>query len=317
MTKSIHIMTRLISIVTLIFITSVSSHAQLLYEISGNSSRAKSYIFATNRLADIQFLDSVPNLFKVYGRCDKVITEMAINDYEAIAALRTAALLPDSVRIEDWYSEDEYTRIDEALRLTMKLGLDKLGRMKPSYLTELYRNELLRRWLNYDEDRSMENFFQSVAAQQDRPIYSLDNTGEAIYMAFDREPLHWQMKELLKIVEYPEREIRLEKSILGFYRNGQLNELVYEASMPDNTSTLSYSDCKVYWQRNITWVKRLKPYLHEGHAFICLNALYLGGDEGLLAQLKEAGYKVQPFNRKTNPDSKPKKDKKIKPKDRN
>lgn len=291
------------------------SRGQLLYEVSGNSSRAKSYIFATNRLVDISFLDTVPNLFKVYGRSDKVITEMAINDYEAISALRQAALLPDSVVLSNQYSEDEYKQIDDALQLTLKMGLDKLGRMKPSYLTELYRNELLKRWLGYDEDRSSQNFFQTVAAQQDKPIYALDKTGEAIYMAFDREPLHWQMKELLKIVEYPEREIRLEKAMLGFYRNGQLNELVYEASMPDNTSTLSYSDCKVYWQRNLTWVKRLKPYLEEGKAFICLDALYLGGDNGLINQLRTAGYKVKAYNRKTNPDAKPKKEKSKRQKD--
>ena len=293
-------MRRLINIALVILLGISTMQAQLLYEISGRSAKAKSYIFATNKITDIQFLDTIPNLFKVYGRCDKVITEMAINDYEAISALRTAALLPDSVKLENWYSEDEYKQIDEAMKLTLKLGLDKLGRMKPSYLTELYRNELLRRWLNYDEDRSLENFFQAVAQEQGKPIYALDETGEAIYMSFDREPLHWQLKELLKIVEYPEREIRLEKAMQQFYKNGQLNELSYEASMPDNTSTLSYSDCKVYWQRNITWTKRLVPYLTEGHAFICLNALYLGGDEGLLQQLKSAGYKVRPVNRKGN-----------------
>lgn len=277
----------------------ISVQAQLLYEVAGNSSKAKSYIFATNRLTDIQFLDSVPNLFKVYGRCNKVVTEMAINDYEAIAALRKAALLPDSIILSNWYSDDEYRFIDEALKLTLNMGLDKLGRMKPSYLTELYRNELLKRWLNYDEERSAQNFFQSVAAAQGKPIYALDNTGEAIYMAFDREPLHWQMKELMKIIEYPERDIRLERAMLKFYRNGQLNELCYEASMPDNNSTLTYSDCKIYWQRNITWTKRLKPYLAEGGAFICLDALYLGGDNGLLSLLKADGYRVRAANRRS------------------
>lgn len=291
-------MRRYVHIILICMMAFTESQAQLLYEVSGNSAKAKSYLFATNRLIDISFLDTVPNLFKVYGRCDKVITEMAINDYEAIAALREAALLPDSIVLSNWYSEDEYNKINEALLLTLKMGFDKLGRMKPSYLTELYRNELLRKWLGYDEDRSEQNFFQTVAAQQDKPVYALDETGEAIYMAFDREPLHWQMKELLKIVEYPEREIRLEKAMLGYYRNGQLNELVYEASMPDNTSTLSYSDCKVYWQRNLTWVKRLQPYLTEGRAFICLDALYLGGDDGLIAQLRKAGYRVRPVNRR-------------------
>ena len=130
-------MRRLINIALVILLGISTMQAQLLYEISGRSAKAKSYIFATNKITDIQFLDTIPNLFKVYGRCDKVITEMAINDYEAISALRTAALLPDSVKLENWYSEDEYKQIDEAMKLTLKLGLDKLGRMNLPWKTSL------------------------------------------------------------------------------------------------------------------------------------------------------------------------------------
>ncbi|MBR1929636.1 MAG: TraB/GumN family protein [Paludibacteraceae bacterium] len=274
----------------------IPSHAQLLYEISGNGIKQKSYLFATNRLTDIQFLDSIPNLFKVYGKCNKIITEMSIHDFEAQKALQQAALLPDSITLRQLYSFDEYRLLQDAFMLNAKLDLNKLGRMKPAYLLEIYRTELLHKKLNYDENRSSENFFQTVAMQQGIPVLPLDNTGEAIYMIFDREPQDWQQKQLLQIVKFPEREIQLEKRIKHFYQNGLLNELSYEVSMPDNLSTLSYSDCKVFWQRNLTWVKRLRPYLEEGNCLICLNALYLGGDNGLIALLKNAGYKVKKYN---------------------
>lgn len=274
------------------------ARAQLLYEISGNSSQAKSYLFATNKLCEIAFLDTVPNLFKVFGRCDKVITEMAMYDFEALQALRQAALLPDSVQLRNFYTDEEYHKIDDALKLTLSMGFDKLGRMKPAYLTELYRNELLRRWMRYDENNSSEIFFQTVAAQQEIPVYALDDTGEALYMLFDREPFHWQCKELLRIVEYPEREIKLEKAVLAAYKTGQLTQIAYEISMPDNLSTRSYSDYQVFCRRNLVWTKRLTPYLHEGKAFICLDAVFLGGEKGLLAQLKAAGWKVKAVNKK-------------------
>lgn len=289
---------RLLSMLLIACSCALPSQAQLLYEISGNNTQAKSYLFATDKLCEIAFLDSVPNLFKVFGRCDKVITEMAMYDFEALHALRQAALLPDSVQLKNFYTDEEYHKIDEALKLTLKMGFDKIGRMQPSYLTELYRNELLRRWMNYDENRSSEIFFQSIAEQQGIPIHALDDTGEALYMLFEREPFHWQCKELLKIVEYPEREIRLEKAVLSAYKMGQLTQIAYEISMPDNLSTRSFSDYQVFCRRNLTWVKRLAPYLHEGNAFICLDAVFLGGEKGLLAQLKAAGYKVKAVNRK-------------------
>jgi predicted flavoprotein YhiN len=59
-------------------------HAQLLYQISGNGTNSKSYLLATNQLVNKTFLDTIPNVFTVFSRCDKVITEFAIEDYEAI-----------------------------------------------------------------------------------------------------------------------------------------------------------------------------------------------------------------------------------------
>ena len=273
-----------------------SMMGQVLYRISGNAA-APSYILATNRMVDMTFIDSIPNVFKCYAASDKVITEFAMQDYEALAALRQAALLPDSVQLRNFYTQEQYLAIDEALRINLGMGLDKLGRMKPSYLAEMQRNELMKRWLHYDEDRTMETFFEKVALQSNVPVYGLDDVGETMYMLFDREPFHWQCEELLKVIEYPEKEVRFERQLLEMYQYGRLTDMAYFVKAPDNQSSLSFSDYKVYAQRNQVWAKRLTPYLKEGKAFITLNAIYLGGDEGLLAQLKAAGFRVKAVNR--------------------
>ena len=285
------------SVLFVLLFMSLIMQAQVLYQISGNGCRGKSYLLATNALTDIRFLDTIPNLFAVYGQTDKVITEFAVEDYEAIAALRKAALLPDSVRLQNFYTEEEYHQIDEALLLTLGMGLEALGRMKPSHITELYRSELLKKWAGYDENRSSQHFFEAVAQQQSKPIYGLDNLGETLYMLFDREPFDWQCKQLLNITEYPEREVKLEKQLSELYRMGRLLDMVYLLSGPDNLSTHSYSDYQVYAKRNKEWAKRLAPYLKEGKAFITLDAVYLAGDKGLIAYLKSAGYKVKPVNK--------------------
>ena len=272
-------------------------HAQLLYEISGNGVKQKSYLLATNRLVEMQFLDTIPNVFKCFNRCNKVITEFAMQDYEAIAALRQAALLPDSVKLSNFYSESEYEYVDNSLRINLGMGLDKLCRMKPAYLTEMFRTELMKQWLHYDEQKSMESFFESVAAERDIPVIGLDNIGETMYMLFDREPFHWQCKELLKVIQYPENEVKQERTLKAMYLNGRLSDIAYQVEGPDNTTSISFSDYKVYCQRNKEWVKRLKPQLKEGGCFITLNAVYLGGDKGLIEQLRAAGYRVRPVNR--------------------
>ena len=274
------------------------ANAQLLYEVSGKSSKQKSYILATNRLVPMQFLDTIPNVFKCFAKCQTVITEFAMQDYEALAALRQAAVLPDSTKLRAYYDENDYAFIDNALRMYIGMGLDQLCRMKPAYLTEMVRAELLRRWLQYDEQNSMENFFETVAAQKNIPVIGLDQIGETMYMLFDREPFSWQCKELIKVLECPENEVKQERAIRDLYKQGLLTDIAYQIEGPNNTSTLSYSDYQVFCQRNTQWTKRLAPYLAQGACFITLNAIYLGGEKGLLEQLRTAGYRVRPVNRR-------------------
>lgn len=289
---------RYIVTVLLLMVCLVPAKPQLLWEISGRSSKQKSYILATNRLVEMQFLDTIPNVFKCFGRCKKVVTEFAMQDYEALAALRQAASLPDSIKLSNFYTDKEYEFIDNSLRVNLNMGLDKLCRMKPAYLTEMFRTELMKQWLNYDEQKSMEGFFESVAGERNIPVVGLDNIGETMYMIFDREPFHWQCKELLKVIEYPENEVKQERAIKQMYLTGRLTDIAFQVEAPDNKSSISYSDYQVYCQRNQQWVKRLQPILAEGGAFITLNAIYLGGDKGLLQQLRAAGYRVRPVNKR-------------------
>ena len=286
--------------VTILCILCISEcQAQLLYEISGKGARQKSYLLATNRFVEMQFIDTIPNVFKCFSRCQRVLTEFAMQDYEALSALRQAALLPDSIKLSNFYSESEYKEIDNSLRINIGMELDKLCRMKPSYLTELYRTELMKQWMQYDEQKSMESFFEAVAAERDMPVTGLDNIGETMYMLFDREPFEWQCRELLKVVEYPENEVKQERAIQAMYRDGRLTDISYQVEGPNNNTSISYSDYQVYCRRNEQWVKRLQPYLSKGGVFITLNAIYLGGDKGLIAQLRTAGYRVRPVNRNT------------------
>lgn len=290
-------MKRLIPICLFILVPACYANAQLLYEISGRSSKHKSYILAINKYVDMQFLDTIPNVFQTFAKCDKVVTEFAMQDYEAISALRQAAVLPDSIKLSNFYTDDQYQYIDQSLQINTGMGLEQLARMKPSYLTEMLRNEIMKQWLHYDEQRSMESFFEHIALQKNIPIVGLDDIGETMYMMFDREPFHWQCEELLKVIEYPEKEVQQERTIKEMYLSGRLADISYQVESPDNHTTISYSDYRIFCLRNQQWVKRLQPMLKEGKCFITLNAVYLGGDEGLLQQLRAAGYKVRPVNR--------------------
>ena len=270
--------------------------AQLLYEISGRSA-PKSYLLAINKYCNIEFLDTIPNLFATLGRCNTIITEMSIDSVNLQGILETATILPDSATVFDLYSSDEIQRISTAFSTAFALPLTQIARLRPSALMEMYRDELMRQWLKYDSSRNADLLFQSLAQQTDKRSIALDSPTESMYMLFLREPESWQKKELLKLIDHPERDINLERNLLNLYKNGQITQMSYELSSPDNTSTLSYSDYEIFATRNKTWVKRLDSHLLEGNVFIALDAKYLGGEKGLIALLRANGYKVRPVNK--------------------
>lgn len=280
-----------------LFTLQQTTSAQLLWEISGKGVKHKSYLFGTNKIASIAFLDSVPQLFALFNKSEQVVTEMAVFTFQTQNLLRRAALLPDSTTLKDFYTPTEYKELEHAIKQTLQMEAGKLGRMKPAYIAQLYKEELYKKWLQYDADRSAEVFFQHVAEQKGLPIVGLDNVQESIYMLFEREPLQHQATELLRIMQYPEQEVKQARQLLHFYQQGELLEMVYEVTMRNNQTSIAYSDYQVYAKRNELWVKQLGTMVQEKRSFIVVDALYLGGDKGLINQLRAAGYKVRAVNR--------------------
>ena len=109
-------MKRILYILIMMFFA-LHANAQLLYEVSGKSSKQKSYILAINRYVNMQFLDTIPNVFQCFGKCNKVLTEFTMQDYEALAALRQAAVLPDSIRLTNFYTEEQLDYIDQQYQM--------------------------------------------------------------------------------------------------------------------------------------------------------------------------------------------------------
>ncbi len=289
---------RIVVSLAILLATLSTTKAQLLWEISGNGVNGKSYLIATDMLTDISFLDTIPNVFRLFGKSQNVILEMSLNDSLFQHTLITNALLPDTLTLKKLYNPTEYAELSEASFLYLNMPVNHIDKLKPVYVNELLRNQILTNWAGYDEQRSTAFFFQSLALQTNKSIIGLDDIGETMYIMFEREPLQWQTQELLRTIQHPEREVKQQKAITQLYKAGKLNQIADQIAMPDNRTSISYSDYKVYCSRNKEWVKKLTPYLKDGNQFIALNCIYLGGDEGLIAQLRKAGYKVKPYNKR-------------------
>lgn len=281
---------------TLFCLVSLSAHTQLLWQVSKNGLRQKSYIFATERLIPISFLDSVPRLYECYAKCPVVVTEMLLNP-EQRELLEKAAILPNGQTLHNLYTPQEYQTIDSTLEASLKIDFSHLNTLRPIFLSELYKTELYKQNLHFQEETSSEMFFQLVATEQGRKLLALDNAMETIQMTFYRKNLDTQAKELLRLVEQPQLELQQAKKITRYYKQGMLFDIAYTIQAPSNKTTINYVDYLFYKERNQRWIEQLHTWMKQQSCFIVLNASYLGGEEGLLQLLRQEGFKITPVRR--------------------
>lgn len=274
---------------------SLSVQAQLLWEVSRNGLHQKSYIFATEKLIPISFLDSIPQLYECYAKCPVVITEMQLNA-ETRDQLMKAATLPSGQSLQDFYSPQDYQHIDSVLTQELQINFLQLARVRPIFLTELYKNELYKRYLDFQEEKSSELFFQLVAIEQGRKIVALDNAMETLQMTFYRKNLDTQARDLLQLINHPHLEVQQAERICQLYKRGLLYDIAYAIQAPSNKTSINYSDYTFIKQRNQRWIPQLHVWMKGQSCFIVLNAAYLGGEEGLLQLLRQEGFRVKRVN---------------------
>ena len=143
-----------------------------------------------------------------------------------------------------------------------------------------------------------------------QPMYGVDSVYHQKALADKKtvsllETPEEQLKFISKIGEgqgdgmiaYTLEEIeRLPELINGLkqaWRNGNLEQLD-ELALEDSREQFPQTHKSLITDRNNAWLAPIKKMLQDEHnEFILVGALHLAGPEGLIAQLKKQGYKVE------------------------
>ena len=175
----------LIGLIVIIFGFS-TIQAQLLWEISGNHLKQKSYLFATHHLVPISILDSVPGVYKAFNRTQCVVGEIVANDPTMINKMTEAAQIPSYTSISNLLSPEEYHQVDSALQAVAKLNLSALERLKPAMISNIYVMSLYNTvYPKENQDWQLDSFFQQIAEKKQIPIVGLESIDKQIDLLFN------------------------------------------------------------------------------------------------------------------------------------
>jgi len=280
-----------------LFILSFSFiQAQLLWKVTGKGLKHPSYLFGTHHLIPIQFLDSVPGLFKAFNNCDKVVGEMVLNNVDATSKIQQAAMMPDHVKMKDLIKDStNYAKVDKELKSVLKIGLKEVSIMNPSLILSLYEIGIYKKLTGYTDDKKSDSYFQLVAAEKGKPVVGLETIDQQIAVLFGNGTLQRQADVLVETVQQKDNVLKEMIHMNKLYKAGKINELVEMSNRKGNVIDMTEEEyTRLVDNRNADWITKLPEMMQKSSCFIAVGALHLGGKNGLIKQLEKEGYKVTP-----------------------
>ena len=267
-------------------------NTQLLWEISGNHLKQKSYLFGSHHLVPISFLDSIKGIYPAFNSCENVVGEIILDDPAVIKKLQQAAVITTGKTTKDWLTDEQYAVADSILKSTIGMGLQELRFFKPAMIENIYVLALYDRYFQRDEDFQIDSYFQKIGKKEGKRLFSLETVEEQIQLLLESKSLEEQAQSLYETLTSSAELLTQIEALNDKYLAQDLEGLL-ELNNNDTTQTEEERFALID-KRNIRWAEILPKQLALGNNFIIVGAMHLPGENGLIHLLQKQGYKVKP-----------------------
>lgn len=337
----------------LFFFTFSFAKAQLLWEISGNNLKQKSYLFGTVHVGDERVIDYASNVYPYMDNSLTVAGELDLNFMTSILAIGYVMSPADST-LSKLLTKEEYEEIKPYLAQQIGELAPFLDMVRPVFimamLQEKEQEEIAKSLnkTNKGQSATLEKFpaldmhLQNRARENEQNVIGLETVKEQM-TALNSTPIDKQARELYNyIVEKNkiqnktnvEDSLKVEvdvaladendttlvelknavnpmETLISLYLSENI-ELLHD-QISNEFEKESYQSLIV--RRNIVMVRRMEEQMKKeltkefkqknkknkkNTIFAAVGAGHLGGKEGMVNLLKEAGYTLTPifFNTK-------------------
>lgn len=263
----------------------------LLWEISGNGLSAPSYLFGTFHLLckdDIHFSNA---LKQAIHNTREVYLELDLDDPATIFGALMLMNMKDGKKLKDLYTEEQYKKVSDFFKDSLKTPIGMFQRMKPEFLMALIYPKLMP----CSTASSIEESIMQLAKDEEKEIKGLETMAFQASV-FDSIPYEKQAAELLNTIDSLEKSKDEFSLMLNAYKEQRFNEI--EKIMNDSEFGTAENQDVLLGNRNKNWVLQLKNIMKNNPVFVAVGAGHLVGKNGLIILLRAEGYKVRGLENK-------------------
>lgn len=281
-------MKKFILSLTLLCGCALGSQAQLLYKVSKDSSDVKpSYIVASNRLINpMGTITQVSELRDAMTDTDQMYFE--VNKAAYANSLKDAKKLENGKTLLSLLTPAQQTKLNAFLKKYMEVDFrssyvqKKYGNLTPAALMEDMEQLLFvaNHMGMYDPTHTFDQYFEAQAKANNETVGGLSDV-DAYINATYKSDLKQQVARLVEFLENEPTELAKLNKAVGAFKAQDVDAAAKATGAHVSQATLE------------AWAAKVQTVMAEKPTFFVVDAANLGGENGLLQLLRNAGCKVE------------------------
>lgn len=261
--------------------------SSLLWKVEGNGLPAPSYIYGTIHMIDVAHFQVRPEVDSVFNLTEQVAFEIKMDDPAMMTTIQSWMPMPQGKSLSDYCTAEEYQQL--AQWASGKLGMDiaMFAGMKPFALYQT----LIMSYIE-GEMASYEGYFMSRSMTSGKMMFGLETIEDQLKI-FDSIPFEEQMDWMIEGLDTTAGYGQMWEKMITTYASEDI-EAMYTLTIQESPEIEHYEDLFLT-ARNKNWIARIRQHAAEKPTFVAVGAAHLGGPNGVIKLLKDAGYTVTPL----------------------
>lgn len=264
----------------------------LLWEIKGNQLPQPSYLFGTIHMISKRDFELREPVKTALSQTERVVFEIDMEKMSDISTLLPVMMkmyMRNDTTLSDLLSQDDYALVKAHFD---KLGLPLafLGRIKPMFLSMIASEDFMAMKDGPDSLQmvSYEMELLNLAKAGQKDVDGLE-TADFQMSIFDAIPYQAQAQMLVESIKMGGGEGGEFDEMVRMYKNQDIQAM--QQMMESEDGIAQYEDVLLVG-RNKNWIPVMSRLMSEGPSFFAVGAGHLGGPQGVIALLRQAGYEV-------------------------
>jgi uncharacterized protein YbaP (TraB family) len=264
----------------------------VLWKVTASNSSKSTYVLGTFHTFGKSFLDKHPKITDILKQSDLCVFESL--DADSVSAQKIINNRKEDFSLQKVFRKKEVKNLEEFGK-KMKINLYKYTPVELSWkLNRLYTQKVCKSIEKSENSIFLDEILLNEAKQNNKELVGFETAEEQIeYINAEFKNLTWETERksinfYLENINSKNPKIKDDNKLCASVQDYKNFKIDYQFEKSASLKILEI-------ERNNNWIKELIPMIGKKDIFMAVGFLHLSYKEGLISQLKNAGFTVEPI----------------------